>query len=95
MTRLIELDGFTRRWTGTRLPAVYTGPKYCGRCGSGAVVQLPTYTAVPLFRHGGYGEATRIAAEVCLACAQTHVTARQSINPRPLATTERDTVGET
>lgn len=80
--RVPTIIDHTERWTGQTLPAVYTGDPTCGHCNAGTTITLPTVTAVPLFRHGGYGEATSTDAAVCLACGRVNVTERRSVNPR-------------
>ena len=77
-------DGTTdqaARWTGTRLPAVFDGPIRCAHCDAGTVIPLPAYTTEPLFYHGGYGEARRVTAAWCPACARTTTLTVESVRP--------------
>ena len=84
---LVELDGFAAavadrdrsRWTGTRLPAVYDGPRRCSRCGGTTVALVVTIDA--LFYHGGFGESSRITARTCVSCWHSEVMARESVRP--------------
>ncbi len=55
----------------------------CRSCGGGSFEILEA-THVPLFSHGGYGEATRIRARLCLDCWTVRELSRESVNPRGL-----------
>lgn len=80
------LPGFVEErrevWTGETLPVVFDGDRTCRRCGFGIVVQLEPWTAVPLFIHGGYGEAVRRTVSACLACGRASEVSRETVNPR-------------
>jgi hypothetical protein len=60
---------------------LFDGDRQCGRCGSGITMLLPSYVAEPLFRHGGYGEASRITSVLCLSCGRSEVVTRESLRP--------------
>jgi hypothetical protein len=55
----------------------------CPHCG-GLLLEPPEVTYVPLFRHAGYGEATRVRAELCLQCLSVREISRETVNPRTL-----------
>ena len=84
MNTLIDFDSNRPRWTGGTLPVLYDGARQCGRCSGGLLVELDPWVVAPLFYHGGYGEATRLSAAVCLACGRTSELRRESLNPRHL-----------
>ena len=84
--KLVELPGFEEavarhKWTGTRLPALYTGRRPCLKCTAGEVLELGPVTNVALFFLGGYGGSVVTTFDLCLACGSVNL--RRSETARP------------
>lgn len=78
----LDLNGpVAERWRGGVAVQLFAGPRSCGRCGSGLVVEVPAWVQQPLLRHGGYGAAERFSPLVCLACGRASMRMVETVRP--------------